>query len=551
MPVDDQEPRYRLAIQDVDGDIVDRLGTLYAEADGTLKIQEGSGSFNEASLNPDGTFSVPTAPDNADEVARKEELDGKADTPHDLGGDDHSEDTLENLNSKVSDADLATDPHGNENHEPNFAEDPHDNDAHSEDFITGIDTADGPSELGEAIRYVFGENLELSDLGGGELSIDATADVEIDTIDPRNAVSNEEPDAQEDNNIAISSSFADDDTQTVARFPFDIAIGSGAQTDEAEDGDGPEGNIAIGIKAIAEGGNFGSISIGEDSLARGPQAVSIGRDASVISASQGVAVGPGSEVTENDSVAVGQGATASGTRTAAIGGTSEALNSNDGTLGTDSSFGPNNWTVPGDFTVEGSKDFEIDHPSKPSTHDLRHGAYEGPVPGGLIYSETVDVDGTETSLEGVFPDYITADDFGANWTDHVNENNGFGTGYIDTSDWTLHVEHSGEYDVTLIGERDDDAAVSKGKKRTEKPKGETWSGEPRTYWVDVGRIDTDNYDGVQRVEAKYDHTPECDPMPCEEAFESYRVTFDDGERVVVKGIEYDSTAQEIIDAARE
>ena len=118
MPVDDQEPRYRLAIQDVDGNIVDRLGTLYAESDGTLKIQEGSGSFNEASLNPDGTFSVPTAPVNADEVARKQEIDGKADKPHDLGGDDHSEDTLENLNSKVSDATLddTDDPREPETH---------------------------------------------------------------------------------------------------------------------------------------------------------------------------------------------------------------------------------------------------------------------------------------------------------------------------------------------------------------------------------------------------------------------------------------------------
>ena len=54
--------------------------------------------------------SVEDAPEASTDVARKQETDAlddaKADTPHDLGGTDHTADTLANLNSKVSDATL-------------------------------------------------------------------------------------------------------------------------------------------------------------------------------------------------------------------------------------------------------------------------------------------------------------------------------------------------------------------------------------------------------------------------------------------------------------
>ena len=58
------------------------------------------------------TASVSTAPSASDDVARKTEVDAKADTPHALGGADHGADTLANLNGKVSDATLddAADP---------------------------------------------------------------------------------------------------------------------------------------------------------------------------------------------------------------------------------------------------------------------------------------------------------------------------------------------------------------------------------------------------------------------------------------------------------
>jgi len=50
--VTDQEPRYRLV--DADGDVV---GSLFAETDGTLKLQEGtSGNDNELSLTTQGAL---------------------------------------------------------------------------------------------------------------------------------------------------------------------------------------------------------------------------------------------------------------------------------------------------------------------------------------------------------------------------------------------------------------------------------------------------------------------------------------------------------------
>jgi len=52
--VTDQEPRYRL--KDADGNVV---GSLFAESDGTLKLQEGtSGNDNELSLTTQGALEV-------------------------------------------------------------------------------------------------------------------------------------------------------------------------------------------------------------------------------------------------------------------------------------------------------------------------------------------------------------------------------------------------------------------------------------------------------------------------------------------------------------
>ena len=219
MPVDDQEPRYRLAIQDEDGNIVDRLGTLYAEADGTLKIQEGSGSFNEASLNPDGTFSVPTAPANADEVARKQEIDEKADTPHDLGGADHTADTLANLNSKVSDATLDD---TNDARTPESHSGTHESGGSDVINVAGLSgeladpqpsqTQDDGTDVVASPTLNFGNGLVVSDDAG-------TAQVDFDGEDA--GIEENIPDWQEDGNSPQTATSTDSITYT-PETTFDI-----------------------------------------------------------------------------------------------------------------------------------------------------------------------------------------------------------------------------------------------------------------------------------------------------------------------------------------
>lgn len=65
--VNDTEPRYRLV--DADGNVV---GSLFAESDGTLKLQEGtSGNDNEVSVATDGTFTAPSVSTDSATVANQ------------------------------------------------------------------------------------------------------------------------------------------------------------------------------------------------------------------------------------------------------------------------------------------------------------------------------------------------------------------------------------------------------------------------------------------------------------------------------------------------
>jgi len=62
--VNDTEPRYRLV--DSNGNVV---GSLFAEADGTLALQEGtSGSDNEITVATDGTFNAPAVSTESSQI---------------------------------------------------------------------------------------------------------------------------------------------------------------------------------------------------------------------------------------------------------------------------------------------------------------------------------------------------------------------------------------------------------------------------------------------------------------------------------------------------
>ena len=360
----------------------------------------------------------------------------------------------------------------------------------AETFTTAADNVEAFATEGE-------EGTVPTSQGDGTLAME-DAGREVTTVDPNEAVEGEEPTA--------------DDSD--ANNPLAIAVAGNALSNAND-------SVAIGNGAEASGRNT-------------------------------TALGLEAEASDFSSTALGREAVASGNSSTALGRAAEALSDDSGTLGVDTdTFGTSDWTVPGDFTVNGSKDFEIDHPSKPETHDLRHGAYEGPVPGGLIYNATVSAEREHIDLAGHLPEYVTEGDFGSDWTCHVTASDHFGRGYVDADEWVLVVEEPGDYEVTIFGARDDDAATDNGKHRTEKPKGERWNGEPRTYWRDCPHADADDYDDVNRIEAKFEHTPDCDAEPCKEAHVMCRVTFDDGERVEVPDADFGEPGDSLVEKARE
>jgi hypothetical protein len=138
------------------------------------------------------------------------------------------------------------------------------------------------------------------------------------------------------------------------------------------------------------------------------------------------------------------------------------------------------------LTTNWNKDFVISHPVKTYDSDdktdyqLRHGSYEGPASGGLIYRDIVEV--TNGTATPEFPDYILDDEFGADWTPIVVPTNHYGSGYLDTTDWTVNADTDGEYVVVLMGQRTDDNALNGRGGITTKRKDETWDNAADRYY---------------------------------------------------------------------
>jgi hypothetical protein len=142
--------------------------------------------------------------------------------------------------------------------------------------------------------------------------------------------------------------------------------------------------------------------------------------------------------------------------------------------------------VQNDFSVGGNKNFVIPHPSD-SNKKLRHGTYEGPVGGGLIYRDRVEVvDGT---AKPDFPDYILNGEFGTDWIQSVTPVKHFGTGYLDIDTWTVHADSDGIYDVILMGQRNDNAALSGKGGITTKNVDESWSNAADRFYGGADDID--------------------------------------------------------------
>lgn len=149
-------------------------------------------------------------------------------------------------------------------------------------------------------------------------------------------------------------------------------------------------------------------------------------------------------------------------------------------------------SVTGDFTAQGningaSKNFVIDHPTK-DNYQLRHGAYEGPVSGGLIYRDTVRV--INGTAKPDFPAYVLDDDFGSDWTSHITPDDHFGSAYLDTDSWTVHADTDGKYDVMIVGQRTDEPMFRSQGGVTTRKDDESWDEASARYYNGADDIDS-------------------------------------------------------------
>lgn len=276
-------------------------------------------------------------------------------------------------------------------------------------------------------------------------------------------------------------------------------------------------SLAIGPKALALGYNAlatyqSANAVGDDSLAKDAFSTALGSGAkankiratalgsSTQAEDSGTAIG--SFASANDlAVALGYGANAKkfavsigqyamtlAEASVAIGRQSIAENPNTGVLGGKNNDGPRVWQVPGNFSVSGTKNFEIPHPhpDKKATHVLRHGAVESPTPGDTLYRYTIEATGNGQTVEMQLPDYF--EHLNVNIDVYVSPHMHFGQafGWVDGDKLKVTCETAGTYKVLVIGTRNDDHQSVKDWyiKGVEREIGESWEGETYVFEVD-------------------------------------------------------------------
>lgn len=265
--------------------------------------------------------------------------------------------------------------------------------------------------------------------------------------------------------------------------------------------------VAIGVRAKAH--KSWDIAIGAGSLADKEDGVAVGGGVK-LSGKSATAIGCVARAQE-DGTSLGFYAKADGRGSAAIGAGSAAPNSNEGVLGTEtSSFGAYRWKVPGNFSVSGSKNFEIPHPhpDKKATHVIRHGAVESPTPGDTLYRYFVDIKGdiahvrlcgnneimqcdvskTDDGYKIIvpLPDYWVHLNKDPQVTVSPDMHFGMGCGCIDVEkeQMVLFFQSLNPYHIILYGTRDDDNVQEWYAKGVEREIGESWLGETYVFNVD-------------------------------------------------------------------
>ena len=189
------------------------------------------------------------------------------------------------------------------------------------------------------------------------------------------------------------------------------------------------------------------------------------------------------------SVALGSLASA-GDSAVAIGRLASAQNSNEGVLGGTGPTSTSKWKVPGSFTVSGTKNFEIPHPKpeKKATHVIRHSAVESPTPGDTLYRWKIQATKDNDLVTIDLPDYFVwlNKDVQVFVTPQGHFGNGYGTLNRETEQLEIHCQLAGEYNVLVIGTRNDDhpSVQEWDIKGVEREIGESWTGETYTFEVD-------------------------------------------------------------------
>ena len=267
-----------------------------------------------------------------------------------------------------------------------------------------------------------------------------------------------------------------------------VELGSGSYA-------GAAGAVAIGRTAYAPSqystavgdssyASHRAVALGKEARAQAQYAIAIG-DGANVDAIGGIAIGMGSQTQSVNGMALGQYATVSGSGSIAIGRFAEIVGNYRGVLGSDDM----QWSVPGSFSVSGSKNFEIPHPKpeKSATHVIRHGAVEAPSPGETLYRWRIraeqDNDTVEISLSDYFVHLNT--DVQVFVTPQGHFGNGYGELDRDREQLVIRCQLEGEYNVLAIGTRCDDHLSIRNwhLKGVERRVGETWEGETEVVYV--------------------------------------------------------------------
>ena len=235
----------------------------------------------------------------------------------------------------------------------------------------------------------------------------------------------------------------------------------------------------LGVVASASGD--GAIAIGKYATSSGQGSITIGGRASADYLA--VAVGAEASATGWFSTAVGAEASAIASYSTAIGFQAKSDEQGLGVLGTSSGTGTNRWIVPGDFSVGGTKNFEIPHPNpeKTETHVLRHGAVETNSQGDNLYRYKIKAEKGNDLVTINLPDYFIYLNkniqIWATGVDHFG--NAFGTYYPDKEEIVITCEKQGEYNILVIGTRNDShkSVQSWSDKKEVKLKGTSWTFE--------------------------------------------------------------------------